>query len=448
MADSFSVSSPARAINCSLMIPGDKSISHRAIILSAIAQGRSTIDDFLRSDDCLHTIAAFQAMGVPIDDCGTSLHITGVGLHGLCASHKPIDVGNSGTCMRLLLGVLAAQPFESTIAGDASIALRPMQRVTDPLAQMGSRFEHESKGRFIPVESGQKTLAPIRVLPVPTLSGITYTLPIASAQVKSAILLAGLFAQSPTTVIEPIKSRDHTEIMLRGYGADIQRKGHAITLNPGKVLQSTNLSVPRDISSAAFFLVAGAILNQATIRLPRIGLNPTRTGIIHVLQQMRANITIENEQLVCGERIGDLIIQSSQLTATDISGDMLPLLIDEIPILAVAAAFAKGTTRIADAQELRVKESDRITTIVTELRKFGVDIEETPDGMLIHGQLRERYHAATVTSYGDHRIAMSAAIMGMAIENSTTTILDTACIQTSFPEFTNLISEIMSKRHV
>ncbi|MBB6218078.1 3-phosphoshikimate 1-carboxyvinyltransferase [Anaerosolibacter carboniphilus] len=411
-------------------IPGDKSISHRGIIFSAIAQGESQLYNFLTGEDCLRTIDCFQKLGVSIKMEKDFVKIRGVGLRGLKVPEERLDVGNSGTTIRLMSGLLSGQNFDCEITGDASIQRRPMDRIILPLKQMGASIEG--------IEA--ENLAPLRIKGK-MLQGISYDSPIASAQVKSAILLAGLYAQGETRIREPYLSRNHTEIMLKDMGADIREEGLQVICRPGNVLYGKERRVPGDISSAAFFLVLGAILGDSDILLRNVGINPTRTGSLDVLMEMGGQIRILNVREECGERIGDIRVKGSTLKGIEIGGALIPRLIDEIPVLAVAAAFAEGTTVIKDAQELKVKESNRIDALVTELKKIGVDIEQKEDGMVIRGG--KGIKGGKINSYGDHRIAMAMTIAGLGSEEGVE--VDTLeCAAVSFPYFYDIIERMMN----
>ena len=409
----------ARALRGDVTVPGDKSISHRAVMFGALADADTHITGFLMGEDCLSTISCFKKMGVSIDVSDKEVVVHGVGLHGLKAPTELLYTGNSGTTTRLLCGILAGQPFSCTLNGDASIQKRPMGRIIKPLREMGAD-----------ISGKDGNLCPLDIHPAP-LHGIRYDMPVASAQLKSAILLAGLFADGPTTVIEPAPSRDHTERMLRGLGAQVVSNGTEITLTPPKALHAVNVEVPGDISSAAYFLVAGLILPNSDIVIRNVGINPTRTGILDVLEAMG---TVEP---IC-----DLRVRSSHLHGTTISGDLIPRLIDEIPVLAVAAAFAEGKTVIRDAQELKVKESNRIATMTTELSKTGADVQETDDGMVIRGG--KPLHGADFASYADHRVAMSMAVCALACEGDSS-IDDPDCVAISYPTFFETLDALKQK---
>jgi len=402
--------------------PGDKSISHRAVILNAIAEGVAEISNYLPGDDVKSTIACLAALGVDIEVSESKLVVHGVGLDGLREAQDILDAGNSGTTMRLLSGLLAPQSFFSTITGDESLQARPMGRVIEPLRLMGANIWGKSSDVTAPL-----------MIQGTTLHGIQYEMPVASAQVKSAILLAALYAHGNTTIVEPVKSRDHTERMLRAMGAALTMSGSEVRCLPvSNSLKAMDVVVPGDISAAAYWLTAGAIHPNAKIELTGVGVNPTRSGVIDVLVAMGAKIAIDNERKEGGEPVADITITSSELTGVDIGGELIPRLIDEIPVIAVAAAMAKGTTTIRDAGELRVKESDRITTTATELRKMGVQIEEMLDGMVIHGT--GKLNGAECDSHGDHRLAMTLAVAGLVAEG-TTMVYNAEAVNISYPGF-------------
>ncbi|MDY6911766.1 MAG: 3-phosphoshikimate 1-carboxyvinyltransferase [Chloroflexota bacterium] len=402
--------------------PADKSISHRALLLNSIAAGKANISNFLPAADCLSTLACLQSLGVEIELEGTQVTVTGVGTKRYTQPKDALDAGNSGTTMRLLTGLLAAQSFSCTITGDDSLRSRPMHRVIQPLSLMGASIQGEEN-------NGKAPLA----IAGGNLHGIRYHLPMASAQVKSAILLAALFAKGATTIEQPAPSRDHTERMLKSMGAELELEGLKITLSPlVSPLSPLSIRVPGDISSAAFWLVAGAIHPNARLRISGAGTNPTRNGIIEVLQSMGASIIIENQQMEGDEPVADLMIQSSLLKGIEIGGDIIPRIIDEIPVIAVAASVAQGTTVIRDAGELRIKESDRISTTVAELSKLGAQIEELPDGMIIHGVPKLKGNQCQ--SHGDHRLAMAVAVAGLFAEGETA-ISNAEAVNISYPEF-------------
>lgn len=403
-------------------VPGDKSISHRSIILGSLACGKTCVRGFLESTDCLNTLKAFRMMGVDIKRLAAEeIEITGAGLSGLSEPADIIDIGNSGTGIRLISGVLAGQPFYSVITGDESVRSRPMKRVVEPLKDMGALVHGRAGG----------DRAPLTVLGG-ELWAIDHKPPVASAQVKSSILLAGLFADGRTTVTEPTPSRNHTELMLKAFGADVKTEGTAVSVAGRPRLEAREISVPGDISSAAYWLTAALIVPNSEITVKNVGINPTRTGILDVLGSMGADISIENIREDAGEPAADITARTSELKGTEISGDMVPRLIDEIPIIAVAAAKASGDTVISGAGELRLKETDRIAAVAVELAKFGVSIEETSDGMIIHGG--SGFIGTECSSHGDHRVAMSSAVAALAAQGETV-IRDTSCIETSYPQF-------------
>ena len=407
-----------------LRVPGDKSISHRAIMLGAIADGTTRVTGFLEGADALSTRNVFRAMGVRIDGPESGrVTVHGVGREGLQAPSVPLDCGNAGTAMRLLMGLLAGQSFASELVGDETLMRRPMRRVADPLALMGARVE----------TSGD--CPPVRISPSPGLRGIEYHLPVASAQLKSALLLAGLYASGRTTIIEPAPTRDHTERMLGGFGVRIERDGPRVSLEGGQRLTGCDIDVPADISSAAFFLVGASIAPGSDLVLEHVGMNPTRTGIIDVLRLMGADITVLAEAEVGGEPVADLRVRSAELRGIDVPESLVPLAIDEFPAIFVAAACARGRTRVSGAAELRVKESDRIASMAEGLRALGVAAEPTADGMLIEGRPEgAAFSGGRVEAHGDHRIAMSFAMAAMRAAGAIS-IGDTENVATSFPGF-------------
>ncbi|WP_198265549.1 3-phosphoshikimate 1-carboxyvinyltransferase [sulfur-oxidizing endosymbiont of Gigantopelta aegis] len=410
-------------------VPGDKSISHRSIMLGSLSEGTMKISGFLQGEDSLATLKAFRAMGVNITgpDKFGNVVIEGVGMHGLKAPAAPLDLGNSGTSMRLLTGLLAAQGFDLTLAGDESLSTRPMKRVTDPVIQMGANIEPNTNGTApLTIKSDNNT----------QLNGIDYTLPMASAQVKSCVLLAGLYAQGETCVTEPAPTRDHTERMLQGFGytlevQNIDEQRRKICLQGGGKLIACDIDVPSDISSTAFFIVGASIAKGSDITLQHVGINPTRIGVINILKAMGADITLSNEQEVGGEPVADICVRYARLKGIHIPEDQVPLAIDEFPAIAIAAACADGQTILTGAEELRVKESDRIQAMVDGLQILGIDCQGTDDGMIINGGTMS---SGTVDSLGDHRIAMSFAMAALAAQG-TITIKDCANVNTSFPDF-------------
>lgn len=403
-----------------LTIPGDKSISHRAVMFGALAQGTTRITHFLEGADCLSTISCFQAMGIHIQKNKDEVLVEGKGLHGLQAPLDILDVGNSGTTTRLISGILAGQDFTSRLTGDASICQRPMGRIITPLSLMGAQITSQNQNGCAPltIQGGH-------------LHGIHYQSPVASAQVKSCVLLAGMYADAPTSVTEPVLSRNHTELMLNYFGAQVTSKGTTASILPQPDLKARDITVPGDISSAAYFIAAGLLVPGSEILLCNVGINPTRDGLLRVCQAMGGDITLLNVRND-GEPTADLLIRSSSLHGTEIKGEIIPTLIDEIPMIAVMAAFAEGTTVIRDAAELKVKESDRIQVMTDNLTRMGADVEALPDGMIIHGG--KPLHGATIDSHKDHRIAMSFAVAGGICEGSLT-ITDGECVNISYPEF-------------
>lgn len=421
------VISSKTGLNGRIKIPGDKSISHRAVMFGSLAKGDTVITGFLRGDDCMSTISCFKKLGIDIEVTDDRVVVHGKGLKGLTAPKELLDVGNSGTTIRLISGILAAQEFNSILNGDASIQKRPMKRVINPLSQMGADIESTNDG-YAPLKIyGRK------------LKAMEYTMPVASAQVKSAILLASLFAEGTTIINEPVASRDHTEIMLNYFGANINNDNGVITSTPVQELYGKDLEVPGDISSAAFFMVAGLIVPNSHIIIENVGINPTRTGIIDALRSMGGYVEVLNERMSGGELVGDIEVKTSKLKATTLEGSIIPRMIDEIPVFAVAALCAEGTTFVNDATELKVKESNRIATMSQELGKMGVVIEETDDGMIIKGN--QKIKGGTVYSHLDHRVAMSCAIAALIAEDNTT-ITDADCVGISFPNFYELLENL------
>ena len=414
-------------LNGTFRVPGDKSISHRSIMLGSLAEGVTQVTGFLEGDDSLATLNAFRAMGVEIEGpTHGNVTIHGVGLHGLKKPEKELDVGNSGTSMRLLAGLLSAQDFDVTMVGDASLSKRPMRRVTVPLAQMNTIVETNDEGTPpLTIKGGKK------------LKGFHYEMPVASAQVKSCLLLAGLYAAGETCVTEPAPTRDHTERMLRGLGYDVVTEGNKICLSGGGKLTATNIDVPSDISSATFFMVGACIAEGSDITLEHVGINPTRIGVINILRLMGADITVQNEREAGGEPVADIQVKYAPLKGIKIPEDQVPLAIDEFPAIFIAAACATGETVLTGAKELRVKESDRIQVMVDGLIILGIDAKPTEDGIVIQpGQIT----GGTVDSHGDHRIAMSFAMAALKA-NGTINITDCANVNTSFPGFVNLAKD-------
>lgn len=403
-------------------IPSDKSISHRSIMFGAIAHGTTTIKNFLRGDDCLSTLKAFQDLGVEIEDDGQVITVYGTGFSGLKQAKQAIDVGNSGTTIRLIMGILAGTSFSTELFGDHSIAKRPMNRVMLPINQMGAECTGHDGTEFPPITvKGTKNLQPIQ-----------YQMPVASAQVKSAILFAALQAQGKSVIVEKEKTRDHTEDMIRQFGGEISVSEKEISITGPQKLVGQEVIVPGDISSAAFFLTAGLIVPDSQITLNNVGLNPTRTGIINVIQQMGGILTIQ-ETGSEANKAGTLTVETSNLKGVEISGEIIPRLIDELPIIALLATQAEGTTIIRDAEELKVKETNRIDAVATELTKMGANIEPTDDGLIIHG--KTPLYAAKVTSYGDHRIGMMLQIAALLVKDGTVELEKAEAISVSYPRF-------------
>lgn len=424
----FFVIQPGGSLKGELRVPGDKSISHRSIMLGALADGVTEVEGFLEGEDALATLNTFRSLGVKIDGpTAGRVTIQGVGLHGLKGADKPLYMGNSGTSMRLLMGLLAGQLFDSELTGDASLNKRPMARVADPLSLMGAAFEMADKGR-----------PPVRIKGNRLLQGIDYQLPMASAQVKSAILLAGLYAEGKTSVTEPAPTRDHSERMLRGFGYAVTTEGSTISLTGGGKLTACHIDVPGDISSAAFFMVAASIAKGSDLLLRHVGINPTRTGVIDILRLMGADISLSNQREVGGEPVADIRVRSAALKGITIPDALVPLAIDEFPVIFVAAANAEGETVLRGAEELRVKESDRIQVMADGLAQMGIEVETYGDGLRLVGG---RYGGAHVEALGDHRIAMSFAVAGL---NATSQVTIGGCetVATSFPGFSDLMAEL------
>jgi len=417
-----------KGLHGKLRVPGDKSISHRSIMLGSLANGVTEVSGFLEGEDSLATLASFRAMGVKIEgpDNGNVV-VHGVGMRGLKAPDQPLELGNSGTSMRLLAGLMAGQSFDVTMTGDASLSKRPMRRVTDPLSTMGAVLDTTEEGT-----------APLHVRGGSSLKAIDYQMPVASAQVKSCVLLAGLYAQGKTCVTEPAPTRDHTERMLKGLGYEVDVNGSTVCLEGGGALMATNIEVPSDISSAAFFLVGASIAKGSQLTLEHVGMNPTRIGVINILRAMGANIAISNEREVGGEPVADLTVSSSQLKGIHIPEDQVPLAIDEFPVLFIAAACAEGETVLTGAEELRVKESDRIQVMADGLHILGIDARPTPGGMVIQGG---QMVGGEIQSHGDHRIAMAFAMASLRASD-TITIHDCANVNTSFPNFMALANGV------
>ena len=421
---------PARHLEGAVEVPGDKSVSHRAALLGAIAAGRTEITGYLEGDDCLRTLKAVAMLGAVVTKKGAGHYLVdGVGREGFREPDDVIDYGNSGTGARLLLGVLAGQPFWTFMTGDASLRSRPMKRVTGPLASMGARFVGRLDGDRLPL--GVRGARPLK--------SIAYDSPVASAQIKTAILLAALWADGPVSVTEPLRSRDHTERMLGGFGAELRVSGLTVTLAPGAALKGQSLAVPGDVSSASFLLVAGTLARDGRVTVTHAGTNPTRSGLLDVLAAMGAPVVRERESAAAGEPVADLTARAAPLRGITVEGEIIPRLIDEAPILAVAACAASGRTRLAGAAELRVKESDRIRTIVAELGRMGARITEAPDGFEVEGPTRLK--GATVSSGGDHRMAMALAVAGLGADGETV-VEDADCINTSYPGFAAALNRL------
>lgn len=413
----------SKGLNGTIRVPGDKSISHRSIIFGSIAKGQTIVQDILRGEDVLSTIRVFRDLGVSIEDDGEVIRIQGRGFHGLSAPENPLDMGNSGTSMRLISGVLAGQDFAATMIGDDSLSKRPMDRIAQPLRQMG----------VVLAGQGERDLPPLTIQGNPQLQPISYQLPVASAQVKSALLFAALQADGQSTIIEKEKTRDHTEDMIRQFGGQIDVDGKTIMIQGGQEFTAQTVVVPGDISSAAFWLVAGLIVPNSRIVLENVGMNQTRTGILDVIAQMGGRVTIENQDDLA--KSATLVVETSSLTATVIKGELIPRLIDELPIIALLATQANGQTIIADAEELRVKETDRIQVVADSLNAMGATVQPTPDGMVITGPTP--LHGAQLATYGDHRIGMMTAIAALLVQDGDVYLDRAEAINTSYPSFFN-----------
>lgn len=404
-----------------ITVPGDKSISHRGIMLGALANGTTSITNFLKGADCLSTISCFQKMGIEIEETENEILVHGKGLHGLSAPKEILDAGNSGTTTRLISGILAGQNFSCDLTGDASIQKRPMKRIMTPLSMMGADI----------TSVHNNGCAPLHIKSAP-LKGISYQSPVASAQVKSCVLFAGLYADGKTSVTEPFLSRNHSELMLSSFGASVQTCGTTATIEPEPVLTAQKVEVPGDISSAAFFIAAGLLIPGSELLIKNVGINPTRDGILRVCRQMGANLELLNTRTQCGEPVADILVKHSELNGTVIEGDLIPTLIDELPVIAVMAACANGETIIRNAEELKVKESNRLEIIVHHLSEMGCDITGTEDGMIIRGG--KPLHGAVLDSHLDHRIAMSFAVAGLVADGETE-ITNADCVNISYPGF-------------
>ena len=404
-----------------ITVPGDKSISHRGIMLGALANGTTSITNFLKGADCLSTISCFQKMGIEIEETENEILVHGKGLHGLSAPKEILDAGNSGTTTRLISGILAGQNFSCDLTGDTSIQKRPMKRIMTPLSMMGADI----------TSVHNNGCAPLHIKGAP-LKGISYQSPVASAQVKSCVLFAGLYADGKTSVTEPFLSRNHSELMLSSFGASVQTCGTTATIEPEPVLTAQKVEVPGDISSAAFFIAAGLLIPGSELLIKNVGINPTRDGILRVCRQMGANLEFLNTRTQCGEPVADILVKHSELNGTVIEGDLIPTLIDELPVIAVMAACANGETIIRNAEELKVKESNRLEIIVHHLSEMGCDITGTEDGMIIRGG--KPLHGAVLDSHLDHRIAMSFAVAGLVADGETE-ITNADCVNISYPGF-------------
>jgi 3-phosphoshikimate 1-carboxyvinyltransferase len=417
----------AKRLAGTVSMPGDKSISHRYAMLAAIADGRSQIHSFAESVDCQSTLDCLKMLGVQIDRQGNEVTLEGAGLDGLRASANPLDAGNSGSTIRMMSGILSGQPFRTVIGGDASLSRRPMKRIIEPLTRMGARIQ-SSEGGLPPLMIEGGNLVPIR-----------YDLPVASAQVKTAVLFAGLYAEGVTEVVEPHVTRDHTEIALRQFGVEVGRQEHIISVRGRGRLRAQDLAVAGDISSAAFFLVAGLLVPGSDLTFQSIGLNPTRTAIVDFLTSIGGDISILNCESCNGELVGSVRVRAGSLRGGEIPTELIPGLIDELPVLAVLGTQTENGLIFHGAQELRVKESDRIAAVADNLRRMGAEVKEFPDGLRIPG--RQRLNGAEIASYGDHRIAMAFSIAGL-IADGTTTIMDSDCVQISFPTFFDIVDRV------
>ena len=420
---------PLRGLRGEITIPGDKSISHRSVMFGSLAKGTTKITGFLQGADCLSTISCFRKMGISIENLEDTVLVHGNGLHGLKKPDSVLDCGNSGTTTRLISGILSAQNFSVTVTGDASIQKRPMKRIMDPLSQMGADITSVNGNGCAPLAINGRTL-----------HGIHYQSPVASAQVKSAILLAGLYAEGETKVTEPSLSRNHTELMLKEFGADVRTEKTTAIIRPAEELFAKEIAVPGDISSAAFFLAAGLMIPNSEILIRHVGINPTRDGILRVCRDMGADLTIVNASTDDGEPTADILVRSSALHGTVIGGAIIPTLIDELPMIAAMACFAEGETVIKDAAELKVKESNRIDVMVRNLTAMGADVTETEDGMIIRGG--RPLHGAVIDSKLDHRIAMTFAVTALCIEGETE-ILGAECVNISYPQFYEDLKRLM-----
>jgi 3-phosphoshikimate 1-carboxyvinyltransferase len=423
---------PARTISGSLEVPGDKSISHRYAMLAAIAEGPSEITHFSAAADCRSTLDCFSNLGVKIDIQGDRVRIAGAGLGGLRRPRRTLNAGNSGTTMRMLAGILAGQEFRSTLDGDSSLRRRPMRRVMDPLAQMGARIQARDGG-FAPLKIEGTRLFPLQ-----------YELPVASAQVKTAVLLAGMFADGITSVIEPVRTRDHTELALAEFGARLEHDGRTIRIHGRPRLKGRSLAVPGDLSSAVFFLAAAMVLPESNLVIHNVGLNPTRSAVLDVLGSMGAPVSLVSIRSEHGELVGDISVRHEPLKGGSIEGDAIPQLIDELPAIAVLGPYTEQGIEIRSAAELRVKESDRIAVLVENLRRMGAKVEELPDGLRVAGRSAGRLHGAEIEPHGDHRMAMAFAIAALGAEGETV-IRDAECAAVSYPEFFPTLERLVER---
>ena len=423
---------PARAISGPVILPGDKSISHRYAMLAALAKGASRLEHFSAAADCQSTLDCLKRLGVKIDRADSAVRITGAGLHGLQRSRRDLDAGNSGTTIRMLAGILAGQEFDSTLTGDSSLRHRPMRRVIDPLTQMGAE-----------IHSGHNGVAPLKIHGR-KLAGIDYTLPVPSAQVKSAILMAGLFAEGDTEVTELVRTRDHTELALEEFGIKVGRFERTLRVTGGAELRPRDLTVPGDLSSGVFFLAAALILPESSLVLHDVGLNPTRTAVLDLLAGWGVPISLLSVREAGGELIGDVAVRHSPVEGGDIAGDEVAQLIDELPMLAALGPFTEKGIEIRDAKELRVKESDRIAVVAENLRRMGAEVEERPDGLRVSGRSAGKLHGAEIETHGDHRIAMAFAVAALGAEGPSK-ILDAGCADVSFPGFFDVLEKIVER---
>jgi 3-phosphoshikimate 1-carboxyvinyltransferase len=423
---------PARTISGSLEVPGDKSISHRYAMLAALAEGTSEITHFSAAADCRSTLDCLSRLGVGVESNEDRVRITGAGLGGLHKPRRVLDAGNSGTTMRLLAGILSGQEFRSTMDGDGSLRRRPMRRVIDPLTKMGARIEARDGGHA-PLEISGTRLSPIE-----------YTLPVPSAQVKSAVLLAGLFADGVTSIIQPVRTRDHTELALAEFGARLEHDGRAIRIHGKPRLQGLTLAVPGDLSSAIFFLAAAMVLPESNVVIHNVGLNPTRSAVLDVLGSMGAPVSLVSVRSANGELVGDIAIRNEPLRGGVIEGDFIAQLIDELPAIAVLGPYTEQGIEIRDAAELRVKESDRIAALAENLRRMGAEVEERPDGLRVAGRSAGRLHGAEIEPHGDHRMAMAFAVAALGAEGDTV-VRDAECAGVSFPEFFSILERLVER---